>query len=181
MVDGYSPPLPSLGTFWFDVGHLGPILKEVGSWGPSAGRRHPVWPYGHGGQPSGLALLVVSALGGARLPFHSAPLPSAPLGRLSGPIWDVPGIGPSATGRTNPVIGPGPVSGISLAPPGYRLPAGGCWLVPCADRPSPGLKVPRGQAHAQGPAQDECRLVREGPHLPSSHGSQGRLTPPPSD
>lgn len=105
-------------------------------------------------------VLEVSALGegaawvrGTGWPFlltsHPVPLASVLLGRPPGPILDVPSIGPAATGKANPVIGPGPTSGISLASSGHWLPAGGYGLVPCADRPSPELKVPWGQAHTQ--------------------------------
>lgn len=80
---------------------------------------------------------------------HPVPLPSALLGRPSGPVLDVPSFGPTAAGRANAVIGPGPVSGISLASSGPGLPEGGCGFVPCADRPSPELKVSWGQAHTQ--------------------------------
>lgn len=60
-IDGYFPPLPSLGSFSFHVGHLQPILKESGRWDSSACRSHPEVSLGE--CEHGRAVLEVSALG----------------------------------------------------------------------------------------------------------------------
>lgn len=67
------------------------------------------------------------------------PLASALLGRAGtgcAQHW------PHSGWQGQTVIRPGPVPGIPLALLGHLLPADGCWRVPCADRPSLGLKVP---------------------------------------
>lgn len=128
------------------MGHLGPILKESGSWDPSACRSHPGWE-----REGSRVVLEVSALGeGAAqgcppaLPAHQLPwlLPSTLLSIPAGPGLGMPSIGPAAAGRAKPVVGPGPVPGIPLALPGYWLPAGGCRLVPCVGRSCTEPKVP---------------------------------------